>query len=191
MTINCVRKRLMALERKLFYNQLVLPDTANIILKVKLDGYLRMIKQLSQHEPKAIISKMDASVVYKIKKRFGKGVYEKVKKLIRTGEIDCAPSKSECDVYLIQANIMEVNSVIITLDCFNDYNKFWTSSTKIVKFVEINNRFYFNLDLKESIDLLESDSSDSSKCNTSEIDWYNNLTASKGELELHPTEERV
>ncbi len=142
---------LINLEKRIFYKKTVLLDVSNIVLKYGVEGYFSLCKQIKEHKPKQIIGKIDASAKYKIKDKFGAQAYKKVNQLIRTGEIECSPSRSECDVYLIQANIMDPNSLILSNDSFKDFNPILTRSLKIVKCLRIDSRFFFNLDLKGNL----------------------------------------
>ena len=98
---------------------------------------------------------MDASAKYRVKENFGKEAFKEINKLIEKGEIECTPSRSECDVYLIQANIMLPDSLVLSNDSFNDFNPLWVGVLKVIKFLRVESRFYFNLDLKGGVEELE------------------------------------
>lgn len=155
MKLKYVVRQLNELEKKLFFNKTILLDTANIILKYGIEGYLSLIQQIMAHQPKKVIGKMDASAKYRVKESFGKEAFKEINKMIEEGEIECTPSRSECDVYLIQANIMVPDSVVLSNDSFNDFNPFWVSALKVIKFLRLESRFYFNLDLKGDVEELE------------------------------------
>ena len=175
------------MEKSLFFAQTVLLDTANIILKYGIQGYLSLIQQIKTHNPNKVIGKMDASAKYRIRENFGQEAYEEINKLIEEGEIECAPSRSECDVYLIQANIMMSDSVVLSNDAFNDFNPFWVSALKIIKFLRVESRFYFNLDLKDVVE--EGTNNPNLITDESGIEKLWSATDSIGTIELYPEEE--
>ena len=189
-----VSKKLVEIEKKLFFNKTLLLDSANLILKYGLDGYALMIKQVSQYSPSKIISRIDASARYKVKSKFGESAFHSLNNLIKNGEIECSPSRSECDVYLIQASIMIPDSCLISNDSFSDYHPYWVNSLKLVKFMKINSRFYFNLDLKtkdnkkkvdqisSDIEVRERNKEDLEKITT--LDILKQIESTKGVLEL-------
>lgn len=184
-----VREKLAKLEKRLFFSQIVLLDTANIILQYGINGYLEMVNQITNHKPEKIIGKMDASAKYKIKRYFGKKAFKNINELIERGEIECTPSKSECDVYLIQANINIPDSILVSNDCYCDFNPFWVSALRIVKFIKIDSKFYFNLDLKGVVDISDKELTNSYDSKESELKWFERLTNSDGEFELYPKSE--
>ncbi|KKM76337.1 hypothetical protein LCGC14_1381160 [marine sediment metagenome] len=128
------------------------------------------------HQPKKVIGKMDASARYKVKKRFGKKAFDELNKLISNGDIECAPSRSECDVYLIQANIREPDSVILTNDAFLDFNPLWVTALRLVKFLRVGSQFYFNLDLKGAVEDIKETG----------LDGLWNSPESIGEIDIYP-----
>ncbi|KKN53230.1 hypothetical protein LCGC14_0604670 [marine sediment metagenome] len=67
-----IRKKLVNLEKSLFFAQTVLLDTANIIIKYGIKGYLSLIQQIKAHKPIKVIGKMDASAKYIIKEKFNR-----------------------------------------------------------------------------------------------------------------------
>ena len=152
MNLTNAKKKLNEVEQKLFVNQTILLDASNIILQYGIEGYHSLLTQINEHQPKRLIGKMDANSRYKVRSKFGKNAFDDLNELIKNGELECTPSKSECDVYLIQANIRDPNSLILSNDGFNDFNPFWVNVLKVVKFTEIDSRFYFNLDLKSALD---------------------------------------
>lgn len=188
MNLAYVRKKLTKLEKSLFFAQTVLLDTANIILNYGIQGYLSLIQQIKTHKPKKVIGKMDASAKYRIKENFGKKAFEEINKLIERGEIECSPSRSECDVYLIQANIMLPNSVVLSNDSFNDFNPFWVSALKLIKFLRIDSRFYFKLDLKGVLEEMEGLNDSKLITEESGIERLWDATESIGDIDLYPEE---
>lgn len=189
MIIENVKEKLEKLEKKLFFAKTVLLDTANIILKYGIQGYLSLVQQIKTHNPKRVIGKMDASARYRIKEKFGKEAYKEINKLIEEGEIECTPSRSECDVYLIQANIMISDSVVLSNDSFNDFNPFWTMALNVIKFLKIESRFYFNLDLRGAIEEMGALSNSHLKTEeTAGIERLWGENKSVGEIELFPEE---
>lgn len=178
MNLKYIVNQLNKQEKKLFFNKTVLLDTANIILKYGIEGYQSLIKQITEHQPKEIIGKMDASARYKVEKWFGKKAFNELNRLINNGDIECAPSRSECDVYLIQANIRESDSIILTNDAFLDFNPFWVSVLRLVKFLRVGSQFYFNLDLKGTVEDLKETG----------VEQLWNSPESIGEIDIYPEE---
>lgn len=192
--MSIVSKKLEEIEKKIFLNKTLLLDSANLILKYGMEGYALMIKQVNQYNPKKIISRIDASAKYKVKGKFGDSAFHLLNDLIQKGEIECSPSRSECDVYLIQANIMILESCLLSNDSFSDYHPYWVNSLNLVKFMKIDSRFYFNLDLKlrvnkKKVHLLssinkkrEKNGVDQEKSTT--LDILDQIENTKGVLEL-------
>ncbi len=178
MKLKYVVKQLNELEKKLFFNKTVLLDTANIILKYGIEGYKSLLRQIMAHQPEKVIGKIDASARYKVEKRFGKKAFDELNKLISNGDIECAPSRSECDVYLIQANIRDPDSVILTNDAFLDFNPLWVAALRMLKFLRVGSQFYFNLDLKEAVEDIK----------MSGIEQLWNSPKSIGEIDIYPEE---
>lgn len=183
-----VQKKLIDIEKSIFYEKTVLFDVANSILKYGVESYFSLIKQIKVHKPKQIIGKIDASTKYRIRDKFGTQAYKKVNQLIRNGEIECSPSRSECDVYLIQANIMDPNSIILSNDSFKDFNLAWTKSLRIVKYLRIDSRFYFNLDLKGVVEEMEELSDLNLITDESGIERLWDGPKSIGEIDFYPEE---
>jgi len=183
-----IRKKLVNLEKSLFFAQTVLLDTANIIIKYGIKGYLSLIQQIKAHKPIKVIGKMDASAKYIIKEKFGKRSFEEINKLIKEGEIECAPSRSECDVYLIQANIMIPDSVVLSNDSFNDFNPVWVNALKVIKFLRVESRFYFNLDLKCVVEEMEEINDVNIITEESGIERLWDATETIGEIDFYPEE---
>ncbi len=189
MNSNNVKKKLNEIEQKLFINQTILLDASNIILQYGIKGYYSLLTQIREHQPKRLIGKIDASARYKVRSKFGKNAFDDLNELIKNGEIECTPSKSECDVYLIQANIRNPNSLILSNDGLNDFNPFWVNMLKVIKFTEIDSRFYFNLDLKSAIDNKEKSHSKSKvKLEKSGLEQLWNAAESMEEIDIYPEE---
>ncbi len=198
MSIENVKKKLEALEKELFCNKAVKLDSANLILKFGVNNYLNLVEQINSYKPKSIIHKMDASAKYLVRERFGKEAFNRINKLIDDGIVELTPAKRECDPYLIQACLREKDSVLVSLDAFNDFNRFWISPLRVIKPVKFNSRFYFNhIDLKAPLD--KTANGDKTATNNLEnptpvpsasgIEFLDRLSDSTGELDLYTSEE--
>lgn len=160
---------------------------SNNILKYGVEGYFSLGTQIKEHKPKQIIGKIDASTKYKIRDKFGAQAYKQVNQLIRNGEIECSPSRSECDVYLIQANIMDPNSIILSNDSFKDFNPILTRSLRIVKYLRIDSRFNFNLNLKGNLKSF-TENIDTKNVELSGLDKLWSASKTKDKINIYPKE---
>ncbi len=143
------------LERELFQSKLGLIDSSNCILYIGLNNYFQLINLIESYKPLKLIQITDASTPHIVKKKFGEKDSNVFKKLIKNQTIKLAPAKTQTDIFLIQLAIDNPGHFVLSNDKFANYALKYTSSLNLIKFMQLNSKFYFNLSLIDGVSKIQ------------------------------------
>ena len=132
------------LNRMLFSDKLVVIDLSNMLRHLPFEVFEELYERIKETKPKAIKIVPDANLKYYLPE----DALEKYLKYVGAGIIDQAPAGIAADDYVIQIAVENDNVVILTNDCFRDYNSFWIEDLNLIKYMYIDKKLYFGVNLK-------------------------------------------